>query len=217
MEQVLYRIGEASSLLGLHDKNSNTLRSWVEEFKEFLGANANPEAGRPRFFTEDDLRVLRTVRDLRLNHLPYSEIRTRLAHGAHAVEGPSGPEADEPRDHVLASETTSLLSMEQLQAMLSPMARAADEWRQLAEQYRTRLEERETRVTVLEQRIDGLQARLEDLYSTNIRRAAATMAEAAELPARIRQVNLPRLEATFAAEVSHRQHRCEKFLRQAPS
>src|SRR5579875_2072691 len=156
MEQVLYRIGEASSQLGLHDKNSNTLRSWVEEFKEFLGANANPEPGRPRFFTEDDLRVLRTVRDLRLNHLPYSEIRTRLAQGAHAVEGPTGSEAEEPRDLLQATENTSLLSMDQLQSMLNPMARAADEWRELAEQYRTRLEEREARVTALEQRIDGL-------------------------------------------------------------
>jgi DNA-binding transcriptional MerR regulator len=171
MEQVLYRIGEASSLLGLHDKNSNTLRSWVEEFKEFLGASANPEMGRPRFFTEDDLRVLRTVRDLRVNHLPYTEIRSRLAQGAYTVERPISPaeEAVELRP----IKDSSLVSADQLQALLGPMAHAAEEWRALADQYKARLEERESRVSALEQRIDGLQARLEDLYSTAIQRTQA--------------------------------------------
>jgi DNA-binding transcriptional MerR regulator len=169
MEQVLYRIGEASALLGLHDKNSNTLRSWVEEFKEFLGASANPEPGRPRFFTEDDLRVLRTVRDLRANHLPYSEIRARLAQGAHAVERPPLAAGDESLELLAVKEAP--IPTDQVQALLSPMARAAEEWRSLADQYRARLEEREARVTALEQRIDGLQARLEDLYSSAIQRA----------------------------------------------
>src|SRR5438067_12521188 len=115
MEQVLYRIGEASTQLGLHDKNSNTLRSWVEEFKDFLGSSANPEAGRPRFFTEDDLRVLRTVRDLRTNHLPYNEIRARLAQGTHAVEHPA---LSAPDDAVELRPTPdgTLVSLDQLQA-----------------------------------------------------------------------------------------------------
>lgn len=169
MEQVLYRIGEASMLLDLHDKNSNTLRSWVEEFKDFLGASANPEPGRPRFFTEDDLRVLRTVRDLRMNHLPYNEIRERLAQGAHAVERPALAPGDDARD-LPALKDGPTLTADQIQALLAPMAHAAEEWRALADQYRARLEEREARVSALEQRIDGLQARLQDLYSTAIQR-----------------------------------------------
>jgi DNA-binding transcriptional MerR regulator len=172
MEQVLYRIGEASALLGLHDKNSNTLRSWVEEFKEFLGASANPEPGRPRFFTEDDLRVLQTVRDLRMNHLPYNEIRSRLAQGAHAVERQAVTPGEESME-LMAVKEAAPIAADQIQALLGPMAHAAEEWRALAEQYRTRLEEREARVTTLEQRIDGLQARLEDLYNTAIQRPPA--------------------------------------------
>jgi len=167
MEQVLYRIGEASTHLGLQDKNSNTLRSWVEEFNEFLGSSANPEHGRPRFFTEDDLRVLRTIRDLRTNHLPYSEIKARLAQGAYAVEQPrAGGE-----ERAGAPTETALTVGDQVQSLLAPMARAADEWRMLAEQYRSRLEEREARVISLEQRVDGMQSRLEDLYTTAIKRA----------------------------------------------
>ena len=187
MEQVLYRIGEASAQLNLHDKNSNTLRSWVEEFKEFLGGSANPEAGRPRFFTEDDLRVLRTVRDLRLNHLPYNEIRARLAQGAHAVEQPPQLQDDESREMIAVGEGTQALLPEQFQAMLGPLARATDEWRTLAEQYRTRLEEREARVVALEHRIDGLQARLEDLYSTTIQRTSRAATVVEEAPQRKRR------------------------------
>jgi DNA-binding transcriptional MerR regulator len=168
MEQAVYRIGEASAHLGLHDKNSNTLRSWVEEFKDFLGSGANPEPGRPRFFTEDDLRVLRTVRDLRSNHLPYSEIKARLAQGAHAVEQPA-PEKPEESERRIPRET-ALIPGDQFQALLAPMAKAAEEWRSLAEQYRARLEDREARVAMLEQRIDGLQARLEDLYTQSMKR-----------------------------------------------
>jgi DNA-binding transcriptional MerR regulator len=184
MEQMLYRIGEAATLLGLHDKNSNTLRSWVEEFKDFLGASANPDAGRPRFFTEDDLRVLRTVRDLRANHLPYNEIRARLSQGAHAVERPPAPAPPtEAQGERIPTKDNALVPSDQFQGLLAPMARAAEEWRTLAEQYRTRLEDREARVSSLEQRLDGLQLRLEELYATSIaQQHAAPAPPAARMP-----------------------------------
>ncbi|HVA90141.1 MAG TPA: MerR family transcriptional regulator [Chloroflexota bacterium] len=168
MEQVLYRIGEASAQLGLYDKNSNTLRSWVDEFKDFLGSSANPEAGRPRFFTEDDLRVLRAIRDLRANHLPYSEIRTRLGHGTHALERPAAAPAPEERLERLPTTDLAPTLAEQVQTLLAPMSRAADEWHTLAEQYRTRLEDREARVQTLEQRIESLQSRLEETHAAAI-------------------------------------------------
>jgi DNA-binding transcriptional MerR regulator len=168
MEQVLYRIGEASAQLGLYDKNSNTLRSWVDEFKDFLGSSANPEAGRPRFFTEDDLRVLRAIRDLRGNHLPYSEIRTRLGQGAQSLEHPAPtPEAEERLERLPTTDLAPTLA-EQVQTLLAPMSRAADEWRALAEQYRKRLEDREARVQSLEQRIESLQNRLEETHTAAI-------------------------------------------------
>jgi DNA-binding transcriptional MerR regulator len=168
MEPILYRIGEASAQLGLQDKNSNTLRSWVEEFKEFLGSSANPEPGKPRFFTEDDMRVLRTIRDLRVNHLPYSEIKDRLAKGAHAVEQKEAGEFG----HELAmtnEQGTSLVVSDQIQALLAPLSQAVDEWRGLADQYRTRLLEREERVIQLEQRIDTLQGRLQEMHAQSLK------------------------------------------------
>ncbi len=169
MEPVLYRIGEASAQLGLQDKNSNTLRSWVEEFKEYLGSSANPEPGKPRFFTEDDMRVLRTVRDLRVNHLPYSEIKERLAQGAHAVEQKKDTSDLSHELMVANDQSTSLVLSDQLQALLAPLSQAADEWHDLADQYRTRLEERESRVLHLEQRIDTLQCRIEEMHAQSLK------------------------------------------------
>jgi len=186
MGQTHYRIGEASALLGLQDKNSNTLRSWVEEFKDYLGAPANPDPGRPRYFSDDDIRVLRTVRDLRVHHLPYSEIRDRLAHGAHAVEQQeiSEPPMGTPEHldrHSAKEPGTSLIVPDQLQALIAPLTRAVDEWRGLAEQYRSRLEDREARVSSLEQRLDGLQTRLEDLHNQSLRQHDEALALAGRI------------------------------------
>jgi DNA-binding transcriptional MerR regulator len=193
MEQPLYRIGEASTQLGLQDKNSNTLRSWVEEFKDFLGAAANPEPGRPRFFTEDDMRVLRTVRDLRLNHLPYTEIKDRLTQGTHAVER-QGTAPDDRLDRRGAAEPgMSLIAHDQLQALLAPLSQAVDQWRGLAEQYRSRLDDREARVVVLEERIDGLQARIEEMHNQSIKQHGEALALAGRaMEAQASQQPVPR-------------------------
>jgi len=176
MEPVLYRIGEASAQLGLQDKNSNTLRSWVEEFKEYLGSSANPEPGKPRFFTEDDMRVLRTVRDLRVNHLPYSDIKERLAQGAHAVEQQQEDAVIRPRDGGGERAYHLARAGDQLQAMLAPLSQAADEWRSLADQYRTRLEDREARVLQLEERLDTLQGRLEEMHAQSLKQHEEALA-----------------------------------------
>ena len=175
MEQTLYRIGEASAQLGLQDKNSNTLRSWVDEFKDHLGASANPEPGRPRFFTEDDMRVLRTVRDLRLNHLPYSEIQERLAQGAQAVEPPRPAEEQHGESLVAADLAGGNVLGEQIQALLTPLSQAADHWRDLAEQYHSRLKDREARVVTLEQRLDGLQSRVDEMQGQSAKQREEAM------------------------------------------
>src|SRR5579875_2067871 len=95
MEQTVFKIGEVSARLGLVDKNSNTLRGWTEEFKEFLSASANPAPGLPRRYTAHDIQVLSTVRDYRANHLSYEEIRDQLRAGVHEVSEPA-PVEEEP-------------------------------------------------------------------------------------------------------------------------
>ncbi len=162
MEQSVFKIGEVSARLGLVDKNSNTLRGWTEEFKEFLSASANPVPGLPRRYTAHDVQVLSTVRDYRANHLSYEEIRDQLRAGVHEVSEPE-PAAEEPAygERAFVAGGQALVPLAQLETLLAPLAASADEWRRLAEEYRTRLEAREERIETLEQRVEELYARLD--------------------------------------------------------
>lgn len=162
MEQSVFKIGEVSARLGLVDKNSNTLRGWTEEFKEFLSASANPAPGLPRRYTAHDMQVLSVVRDYRANHLSYEEIRDRLRAGVHEVSEP----APDPDDMARPDEQAfvggqALVPLAQVETLLAPLAASADEWRRLAEEYRTRLEAREERIETLERRVEDLYARLD--------------------------------------------------------
>lgn len=162
MEQPVYKIGEVSARLGLVDKNSNTLRSWADEFAEFLSQSCNPPPGQSRRFTSHDVRVLTAVRSYRANHLSYDEIRDRLRAGEHTVEPVSEDQSsDHDRDGGFGASGQGLLPIAQLEAMMAPFAASANEWRRLAEEYRGRLEAREARIEALERRLDELSVRVD--------------------------------------------------------
>ena len=161
MEQTVYKIGEVAARLGLVDKNNNTLRSWAEEFGEFLSASANPPHGQPRRFTQRDVQILTAIRDYRAHHLSYDEIRARLHAGEHDVTGPLAEEAPaQGQGTSFAPDGRALVPLAQVETLLAPLAASVEEWRRLAEEYRGRLEAREARIAVLEQRVDDLYARL---------------------------------------------------------
>jgi DNA-binding transcriptional MerR regulator len=161
MEQTVYKIGEVAAHLGLVDKNSNTLRSWAEEFGEFLSASANPPHGQPRRFTQRDVQLLMAIREYRAHHLSYDEIRARLHAGEHDVTGPLAEEAPaQGHGTSFAPDGRALVPVAQVETLLAPLAASVEEWRRLAEEYRGRLETREARIAVLEQRVDELYARL---------------------------------------------------------
>src|SRR5207244_6731436 len=112
------KIGEVAARLGLVDKNSNTLRSWAEEFGAFLSASANPPPGQPRRFTARDVQLLAAVRDYRANHLSYDEIRERLRAGEHDLTLP--PHEDAPaRGHEtpFAADGRALVPVAQLETL----------------------------------------------------------------------------------------------------
>lgn len=179
----VFRIGDASRMLGLRDKNSNTLRGWAEEFRDFLSHSANPDPGKPRYFTWADLQVLRAVREMRAHHLSFEEIGQQLVANAHAVElvhdqphvtplhdegaqTTTSEALDDSRPHSGAISVTTgqaLVSADYLEQLVLPLQRALDEWQAIASDYRSRLEAREARITDLEARLDTLQGRLSDL------------------------------------------------------
>src|SRR5438105_6543414 len=139
MEQTVYKIGEVAARLGLVDKNSNTLRSWAEEFGAFLSTSANPLPGQPRRFTERDVQLLTAVREYRAHHLSYDEIRERLHAGEHDVTGPlpeDVPAHAQGHETSFAPDGHALVPVAHVETLLAPLVASVEVWRRLAEEYR---------------------------------------------------------------------------------
>lgn len=58
-----------------------TVRTWAEEFSAYLSPIANPGTGRHRQFTEDDMRVLSLISEMKRDNLTFSDIHAALAAG----------------------------------------------------------------------------------------------------------------------------------------
>lgn len=72
-----------------------TIRNWSKEFSRYLSATANPEEGRTRIFTEEDMRVLDLVARLKVEGKQYDEIHAALLAGERG--NPPGVSSDEVR------------------------------------------------------------------------------------------------------------------------
>lgn len=110
-----------------------TIRTWATRFSQWLSTEASAE-GQTRHFSDSDVEVLRAVAHFRSLNLPYDEIAEQLRAGAHltlATEEEMPPEGPA---------STALITMDQVQAMMGPLAAAADEWRAIAEDRRQEVE-----------------------------------------------------------------------------
>ena len=67
--------------------SQETIRNWTREFAGYFSVTANPEVGRTRIYTEDDLKVIDLIYKMREDSRPYEEIHASLQTG----ERGSGP------------------------------------------------------------------------------------------------------------------------------
>lgn len=58
-----------------------TIRNWGREFARYLSANANPDEGRTRIFTEEDMQVLDLVSQMKSQGKQYEDIHAALLAG----------------------------------------------------------------------------------------------------------------------------------------
>lgn len=75
---MIYTTGTTASLLNC---SRETVRTYADEFARHLSAISNPGSARHRQFTEDDLRVLATVTQLKRSGKTYQEIHEALDSG----------------------------------------------------------------------------------------------------------------------------------------
>lgn len=69
-----------------------TIRNWTREFARHLSVTANPESGRNRLYTDDDLQVLDLIRTMRENSHSYEEIHAALDSGQRGNDPGVSPE-----------------------------------------------------------------------------------------------------------------------------
>lgn len=69
-----------------------TVRAWSIEFESFLSPTANPGANRTRLFTDEDMRVLALVADLRKSNASFEDIRASLHNGERGEAPPFTPD-----------------------------------------------------------------------------------------------------------------------------
>ena len=90
---------QVADRLGL---SGTTIRNYSRLWSDYLSPSANPQAGQPRIYSEDDIAVITTIAALRENQATTDQIRAALDAGQRLesmrpVEEP--PPADQSPDH----------------------------------------------------------------------------------------------------------------------
>lgn len=133
-----------------------TVRTWCEQFGDYLSPTAVPPSGETRIFTNDDLLVLALVADMREALAGYEDIRAALARG----ERGKLPQREE--EERASDETATALALRyeaQLAFKDGQLSQLAEERDHLREELR---EERTARTTA-EKEASRLQGKLEAL------------------------------------------------------
>jgi len=65
----------------LFQVSSETVRTWAEEFKDYLSVHANPGTGRHRQFTEEDMTVLSLVSQMKRDNMTFADVHVSLKSG----------------------------------------------------------------------------------------------------------------------------------------
>ena len=136
----MYNVSQAARYSGV---SGTTIRGWTREYSDYLSPTANPPAGQPRQFTEDDVRVFATVATLRAQLVTTEDIRAALDAGQR-IEPMPPPEVERPGQADRASDAPNV------EAHAAAAAAAAS----------TAIDIYRDRVTALETRADQLADRL---------------------------------------------------------
>jgi DNA-binding transcriptional MerR regulator len=84
-----YTTNDVKTLLNVAPE---TVRNWTREFARYLSATANPEAGRTRLYTDDDLKVFDLVYRMRDENRSYEDIHASLLAGERGNSPAVSPE-----------------------------------------------------------------------------------------------------------------------------
>lgn len=101
MNDLTYSSRHIASLFNI---SRETVRVWSHEFGKYLSPTAQPEPGRHRNFTDEDLRVFSLVSDMKNRGAIYEDIHAALA------AGQRGEPPLATARHIVGSETATVLA-----------------------------------------------------------------------------------------------------------
>lgn len=133
----------------LFDVSHQTVRRWCDEFEQYLSSSATPPAGEMRLFTDDDLRVLALVAQVKNNGGIYEDAHARLRAGERG-EIPDEPPSEQQKQMVMSQ---LAIQNKELRAEIESLTRereatqaALKEKSEEVIRLQTRLEEAEKRI-----------------------------------------------------------------------
>jgi DNA-binding transcriptional MerR regulator len=69
----------------LYQITLETVRTWAQEFIEYLEPSANPGKGKTRSFSENDMQVMGFIAEERAKNVPFDEIHVALKQGTRSA------------------------------------------------------------------------------------------------------------------------------------
>lgn len=149
----------------LYQVTTETIRTWAQEFGEYLTQTANPGKGRTRIFTQQDMQVFDLIATMRDRSASFEEIHAALQNGSR------GARIDMTPEQIMTKGTELKLQLPatKLAQIEVQLQRVQTEYQSLLDQVRPMMEENATLKALLndrEQQIKNIQeAREKDMQS----------------------------------------------------
>jgi len=119
-----------------------TIRTWSGEFEQFLSPDANPGEGRTRYYSEEDVRVLALVAEMKGQGKQVEDIAASLSIGKRGdVESAVQAAQQRPQslDQAIVYIEQLVSRVESLQEQVSAQANEITQWRDEANQLKGQL------------------------------------------------------------------------------
>lgn len=156
----MIKAGEAAKRLKVH---ANTIRNWADEYSAYMSPEALGQSpGGKRRFTEDDLRILATVAELRGQGIGAEKIREALGNGRRTDVIPPLPTPEEEQ----ARQSIALIPLPEYTRILDLLKSREDELARVISERDAALADKDTlntRIADLQREIGQLQGRLESV------------------------------------------------------
>ena len=147
-----------------------TARTWAEEFARHLSPLANPGTGRHRQYTDDDMKVLALVADMKRNNMLFADIHASLESGQRGAS----PALE-------ASDIQALVITERENQMLGQVQKLQERMGELQTRINELLPFRDENIR--------LKARLEIVETTTAKRVDELTIELQKAQSEIKQLN----------------------------